>query len=83
MIQLDSMAKREMYTKIVVCPRCGGEGCTKTWNDRERDYDREVCSECDGVRVLERIVSVEYRKIENAAKTEISPETLAAQGCGE
>lgn len=77
------MAKREIYTKIVTCSHCGGEGYTKKWNDRERGYDREACSECDGVRVVVKVVSVEYRKIEDAAKTEISPQTLAAQGAGE
>lgn len=77
------MAKREIYRKIVTCPHCGGEGYTNKWNDRECEYDRVVCSECDGVRVVVRIVSVEYRKIEDAEKTEISPKTLAAQGAGE
>ena len=42
------MKDRETYTKIVTCPRCGGEGYTEKWNDREREYDREICVTCEG-----------------------------------
>lgn len=59
------MANQETYTKIVTCPHCGGEGCTKKWNDREREYDCLPCFECDGLRVLKKVVTVEYEKIKN------------------
>ena len=61
----DGMNDREMYTKIVVCPRCGGEGYTKKWNDREQEYDPEICNACGGLRVLKKTVIVGYEKIEN------------------
>jgi DnaJ-class molecular chaperone len=77
------MKNRETYTKIVTCPRCEGEGCTKKWNDQEREYDQVVCTTCGGLRVLEKIVSVEFKKIEHAGKTEISSTALATQGPGE
>lgn len=65
MIQLGSMANRETYTRIVTCPHCGGEGYTKKWNDREREYDSVTCSACGGVRVLRKIVRIEYEKVGN------------------
>ncbi|WP_303180631.1 hypothetical protein [uncultured Butyricimonas sp.] len=65
MIQLGSMAKREIYTKIVICPHCGGEGYTKKWNDREREYDSVICTICGGMRVLRKIVRIEYEKVGN------------------
>ncbi|WP_320998147.1 hypothetical protein [Butyricimonas paravirosa] len=74
------MKDRETYTKIVTCPRCGGEGYTEKWNDREREYDRETCVMCGGLRVMEKIVSVELKKIEYARKTEIPSTALEAQG---
>ncbi len=55
----------ETYVKIVICPHCGGEGYTKKWNDQEREYDREICFVCEGVRVLEKIVRIEYKKVIN------------------
>ena len=82
MIQLDSMANQEIYTKIVTCSHCGGEGYTKKWNDREREYDRVTCSECDGLRVLEKIVTVEFKKIKYAGKTEIPSKALETQDSG-
>lgn len=82
MIQLGSMTNQETYTKIVTCPHCGGEGYTKKWNDREREYDRVTCSECDGLRVLEKIVIIEFKRIEYAGKTEIITETVATQNLG-
>lgn len=72
------MKNQETYTKIVTCPCCGGEGYTKKWNDREREYDRETCAMCGGIRVMEKTVNVELKKIEYAGKTEITPKTLAA-----
>ena len=66
------MDNLETYTKIVTCTRCRGEGYTEKWNDLEREYDQVVCSTCGGLRVLEKIVSVEFKKIEHARKTEIS-----------
>ena len=77
------MKDRETYTRIVICPRCEARGYTREWNDRERGYDQVVCTMCGGLRVLEKIVSVEFKKIEHAGKTEISSKTLAAQGPGE
>ena len=65
MIQLDSMANRETYTRIVTCPHCGGEGYTKKWNDREREYDSVICTICGGMRVLRKIVRIEYEKVGN------------------
>lgn len=65
MIQLDSMANQETYTKIVTCPHCGGLGYTKTWNDREREYDQEICAECEGVRVVRKIVTIEYENVKD------------------
>ena len=59
------MGNRETYTKIVTCPRCGGEGYTEKWNDREREYDREICVTCEGSRVLRKVVTVEYMRVEN------------------
>lgn len=59
------MANQETYTKIVTCPHCGGEGCTKKWNDREREYDRETCIECDGFRVVKKVVTIEYEKVKD------------------
>lgn len=76
------MANQETYTKIVTCPRCGGEGYTKKWNDREREYDRVTCFECGGLRVLKRIVTVEFKRIEHAGKTEIITEAVANQDLG-
>lgn len=77
------MENLETYTKIVTCPRCGGEGYTKKWNDQEREYDQVVCTTCGGLRVLEKVVTVEFRRIENARKTEIPSTALETQGPGE
>ena len=77
------MKDRETYPKIVTCPRCSGEGYTKKWNDREREYDQVICVTCGGSRVLEKIVSVEFKKIEHAGKTEIPSTALETQGPGE
>ncbi|GEM_PF-3052673 len=77
------MKNLETYTKIVTCPRCGGKGCTQEWNDREREYDQVICATCGGSRVLEKIVSVEFKKIEHAGKTEIPSTALETQGSGE
>mgnify|MGYP000088968532 FL=1 len=83
LIQLGSMANRETYTKIVTCSRCGGKGYTREWHDRERGYDQVVCTTCGGLRVLEKVVSVEFKKIEHAGKTEIPSTALETQGPGE
>lgn len=77
------METLETYTRIVTCPRCKGEGYTKKWNDREREYDHVVCATCGGLRVLEKIVSVEFKKIVYAGKTEIPSTALETQGPGE
>lgn len=77
------MKDRETYTKIVTCPRCRGEGYTEKWNDREREYDREICVMCGGLRVMEKIVSVELKKIVYVGKTEIPSTALETQGPGE
>lgn len=77
------MKDRETYMKIVTCPRCRGEGYTEKWNDREREYDREICVMCGGLRVMEKIVSVELKKIVYAGKTEIPSTALETQGPGE
>ena len=57
------MKNQETYTKIVTCPCCKGEGYTKKWNDRAREYDQEICSVCDGLRVLRKVVTVEYKNM--------------------
>ena len=77
------MVKKEIYTKIVTCPRCRGEGYTEKWNDREREYDREICVKCGGLRVMEKIVSVEFKKIGYAGKTEIPSEALETKDSGQ
>lgn len=51
--------------------------------DREREYDREICVMCGGLRVMEKIVSVELKKIVYAGKTEIPSTALETQGPGE
>ena len=53
--------------KVVTCSCCKGKGYTKQWNDREREYDREICVTCGGLRVLNKVVTVEYIRIENEA----------------
>ena len=77
------METLETYTRMVICPRCEGRGYTREWNDRARGYDQVVCTTCGGLRVLEKIVSVEFKKIEHARKTEISSTALETQGPGE
>ena len=42
-----------------------------------------VCTTCGGLRVLEKVVSVEFKKIEHAGKTEIPSTALETQGPGE
>ena len=77
------MVKKEIYTKIVTCPRCRGEGYTEKWNDREREYDREICVMCGGLRGMEKMVSVEFKKIGYAGKTEIPSEALETKDSGQ
>ena len=50
--------------KNVVCSTCKGEGTIKAGNLREmHNHDVEICPDCDGKRMLRRIVTIQFEKI--------------------
>ena len=53
-----SKVKISTQSKIVICPECKGNGITDIFNGD--GYDAKQCDLCKGVRVVKRIVSIEY-----------------------
>lgn len=51
-------------TRIVVCDRCEGEGCIIVATGDAEHCRRERCPQCGGLRVMKRVLTVEYSKIE-------------------
>lgn len=52
-------------TRIVVCDRCQGKG---TITVATGDVDRcriEACPQCGGTRVMKRILTIEYKPLNN------------------
>lgn len=56
--------------RIVICPRCQGAGTLEmaTW-DEDR-YKTIFCPLCNGMRVLERTVTIEYNIVSNTYESE-------------
>lgn len=55
--------QEEYYTKIIICPGCSGSGFSQTYNDREQCYDRKICSFCNGDKVVQKIIHIQYEKL--------------------
>lgn len=52
--------------RIVVCKRCQGSGNITVSTGKENEYEIASCPECNGARVLERCITIEYKKIKDA-----------------
>lgn len=53
--------------QVVVCPRCGGSGAIQVSTGGKEHFRMERCNVCDGVRVVEKVVSIRYRKVSDYA----------------
>lgn len=62
--------------KIIVCPRCKGEGCLRVSADSEDRCEIVCCTVCNGKRVVMRETIVRYNLIQNANKSEEESPTM-------
>lgn len=49
--------------RIVVCERCKGEGTIMVATEDAERYRQETCPQCDGTRVMKRILTIEYQPL--------------------
>lgn len=55
-------------TRIVICERCKGEGGIQVATGDADHYRMEACPQCGGMRVLKRVVTVEFLPIKETSK---------------
>jgi DnaJ-class molecular chaperone len=58
------MLFRQQKETIIICPTCEGNGIINTGNLREmHNHDSQCCPDCNGNRIVQKIKTVEFRKI--------------------
>lgn len=62
--------------KIIVCPRCKGEGRLRVSADNEDRCEIVCCNVCNGERVVMRETIVRYNSMQNADKSEEESPTM-------
>lgn len=69
---------KERDRRIVVCPRCQGAGVLVEATGGP-DICREIdCPVCGGARVMERCITIEYRRIKDAGENWKENQAMAA-----
>ena len=68
--------------KIVVCPRCEGLGQLESATGDDKRYEYIVCPVCSGKRVLERTVSINYKRVGDANESQKEYSPLEPSGAG-
>lgn len=56
-------------TEIVVCIRCMGVGSIDVATGDERRYETKRCPACNGIRVLNKVVTEEYNALNDASES--------------
>lgn len=69
--------------RIVVCPRCQGFGQLESATGDKQRYKYIDCPECGGKRVLERTVSINYKRVEDADESQKECPSLEPSGAGQ
>lgn len=53
--------------QMVICDRCQGEGCIEVATGDADHCHLETCPQCGGMRVMKRVVTVEFLPIKKEA----------------